>query len=723
MNHSQLISVIKQFSLALRHELPPDFGEGLPSYTDLRTPEDFARTLSENGTPLHLVFTTNTADSYQALVDRLSFPVLVFFADEKTLAPAIIQPGKNLQPEAEQLLPDGTRQSVTLGALTERLHTTEEGKVLFVAAFPFRSVVGEGTEGPSLSPIKRLLNLLRGERRDISYLYVYAVAVGIINLSLPLGTQAIVGFISGGMWLNSIVILIGLVVIGVIVGGGLQIMQLSMVEVMQRRIFAKTALELAYRIPRLETEAVLRYYTPELVNRFFDVLTIQKGLPTLLISLLTAIIQINFCLILLSFYHPFFVFFGLLLVSLLVLMFYLTGKRGLDSSLTESKYKYKVAYWLEELGRALPTFKMAGTTQLPTQRVNHEVGNYLMHRKAHFGVLIRQYSYVIAFKTLVTAGLLIIGAILVIDRQITLGQFVASELIIVLVIGSVETIILNLDTVYDMLTAVDKIGQVTDLQLEPEGKATLAAEQGVRIQTRNLRYRYPGQPEYVLKNINLDIAPGERVCITGYNDSGKSTLVNILDGSYRSYEGVVAVNDIPLSNLNVAQWRNHIAKNVSTEDIFNGSVLDNVTLRKPTTSYQTAVEALRAVGAMEAIQRLPQGLDTTLVSSGSSVSTSLAHKIVLARCIAKQPKVLMLNDFFPFFTRAEQQQFVRYLTDDQHSWSLIVVSTDPLILSQCTKIVVLQEGETVAEGTYETLKDHAFFQQLTSPALVADTPC
>ena len=103
----------------------------------------------------------------------------------------------------------------------------------------------------------------------------------------------------------------------------------------------------------------------------------------------------------------------------------------------------------------------------------------------------------------------------------------------------------------------------------------------------------------MLKDIDLEVKPGERVCITGYNGSGKSTLVNILDGIYDSYEGIITFNSVSLHNLNLTVLRDHVAKNVSQEDIFDGSVLDNVTLGKPFVSYQNAIEALEGVGILD----------------------------------------------------------------------------------------------------------------------------
>ena len=721
MNNHQIASILRLFSEALDHSLPPNFTEKIGAGRSAETTEAldrFMQDLTEYGHQGRLVFLPNSiAESdYNDFVQKLSFPVLMFYQHRSVLVPVVIRLDEDMQPVAHRIGADGTVEIRPVDDLSMSPYRNDQGEIPFMTAFPFRSIVSEvERSNEPISPLRRLLKLLGTERRDIIYLYVYAIAVGIISLSLPLGTQAIVGFISGGMWFNSVVLLIALVVIGIVVTGGLQIMQISMVEIMQRRIFAKTAFEFAYRIPRIDAEALHKYYAPELINRFFDILTLQKGLPKLLIDLSTAAIQIFFSLILLSFYHPFFIFFGLSLLAILVIIFYITGPKGLESSITESKYKYKVAYWLEELARAMSSFKVAGTTQLPIRRVNEHVNNYLIQRKIHFGVLIRQFSYIIAFKTLIVGGLLILGTILVIDRQITLGQFVASEIIIVLILGAVEKIIVNMDTIYDMLTAVDKIGHVTDLPLESEEGISVPPtyfEQGIDIRMEGLSYRYPNNPDYALRDIDLHIAPGERVCLTGYNSSGKSTLVNILDGIYRSYEGIVTLNNVSLQNLDLSVLRDHIAKNVSQEDIFDGSVLDNVTVGKPFVSYQTAIDALEAVGILDDINRMPKGLDTPLISGGKNLPTGLVNKIILARCIAKRPKVIILNDFFQFFSKPEQRKLIDYLTSEEHAWSLIIVSTDPIILSQCTKVVVLQEGRKVMEGTYEEIKEQSYFQKL-----------
>lgn len=321
---------------------------------------------------------------------------------------------------------------------------------------------------PPPSPLQRLLRLLNTERRDIGYVYLYALVAGLISLSLPLGIQAVFNLVSGGMVFSSVYVLIGLVVIGVIVSGFILVGQQVLVEVLQQRIFVKAAFEFTYRLPRIQPDTLEGTYPPELMNRFFDVLTIQKGLPKLLIDLTAAVVQILFGIILLSFYHPVFIVFGLLTLLVVGGLLALFGKSALKTSLSESKYKYKLVAWLEDMAGRLPALRQANQTPDLMGHTDDYVAQYISYRNAHFRVLKRFFYSAVAFKTLITGGLLILGTTLVVGREMTLGQFVAAELVIVLITSSVDKLIMGIDVVYDLMTAAEKIGQVTDLPLVSE---------------------------------------------------------------------------------------------------------------------------------------------------------------------------------------------------------------------------------------------------------------
>jgi ABC-type bacteriocin/lantibiotic exporter with double-glycine peptidase domain len=305
------------------------------------------------------------------------------------------------------------------------------------------------------TPLKRFFSLLRDEKEEIYAIYFYAVLNGLVSLSLPLGIQAILNFILGGRLTTSWVILVIIVALGVIFGGFLQVSQLYLSEKLQQRVLSKSAIEFAYRLPRLKMESLRGKYVPELVNRFFDTINLQKGLSKLLIDFSTASLQVFFGLILLAIYHPFFIIFSFVLVLTIYLIFKYTSPKGMATSLKESSAKYEIAYWLEEIGRTLGTFKLSGFSPLPFNQVDKLIKKYVEYRNSHFAVLIFQFKVLIAFKVLIVVILLVAGSLLLMNNEISIGQFVAAEIIIILIINSVEKIILSLETVYDTLTATE----------------------------------------------------------------------------------------------------------------------------------------------------------------------------------------------------------------------------------------------------------------------------
>lgn len=711
-NHS-IIRILREAALLLKHEFNP---------ADLRFVEinnrhytksefgEFKNDLIEAGSKMRMLFLEQNIP-VTALTDVVkddNVLVLVFHETQQELIPVLISGDrKKIKVDALQ---DDTQGSVPtdVSGLTS-LYGNQDG-VLSYILYPYKNLVSdyayEGDVVPEpMSPVRRFFRLLSTERKDILYILFYSIVVGLIGLVLPVGIQNTVELISGGVFFSSVYLLIAAVILGVLFTGILQIVQISLVEHLQRRVFTKAAIEFAFRIPRIRMESILNNYAPELVNRFFDVITLQKGLPKMLIDLSSAAIQILFGLILLSLYHPFFVFFSLILVFVLFLIFWLTGSNGLKSSINESKYKYKVVQWLEELARSINSFKLAGNTDLPIRRTDNTVNNYLKYRKAHFQVLITQFSFIVIFKTAVTASLLILGTILVVNREITLGQFVASEVIIILILNAVEKTITYMDVIYDLLTAVDKIAQITDLPLEKVGGLDFQrhAVAGYAIELKQLRYRYPEKPEHVLNGIDLRVNSGERICIAGPGNAGKTTLTNLIAGIHTDYEGIITINNYSLRDLDIRHLRDSMAKNISPEDIFDGSILENITLGSATRTVEDAIHAIRKVKLEDEINRLPEGLNTHIVSGGKGYSSSFIHKLILARCLAKKPALIILNDFFSGLKRQEKLDLLQSVINTENRYTLIAVSNDPLIMAACDRVILLNNGQISDEGHFDEL--------------------
>jgi ABC-type bacteriocin/lantibiotic exporter with double-glycine peptidase domain len=571
---------------------------------------------------------------------------------------------------------------------------------------------------PKLSALQRFYRMLRLDRVEIGYIYLYAIFGGIINLTLPLGIQAILNFLQGGKLSSSWWVLILVVTMGTLLAGVLIIMQMTVSETIQRRIFTRVAFDFAARLPMLHTEAIRREHVPELVNRFFDTLTIQKGLPKILIDLSTAAMQIFFGLLLLSFYHPSFIFFGALLVFFLFLILRLTGPTGLQTSLKESKYKYEVAFWLEEVARTLSTFKLAGETNLPLSKTDYHVSHYLDAKKAHFRILIWQYGSIVAFKTGITVILLGLGSYLVLDNQINLGQFVAAELIVLLIISSTEKLIASMDTVYDVLTALEKLGAVTDLTIEKEEGIVFenVTTRGMRVDLQNITYQFADAAKPVLSNLNLSIKAGERLCIAGYNGSGKTTLLQIIARALTQFEGNVLYDNIAAQQFKLSTLRRRIGDYSSQEEVFKGTLYENITLSSGNDLTEKVYAIIEQVGLTDFVHRLSQGLDTMLLPSGKNLPRHIVAKIILARGIFHEPKLLAIEEFFSNLDRRDREKIAELLTNPAQPWTLVAVSDDPILAAQCDRILVMQNGTIIESGTFAEIEKSVHYLKIFKTA-------
>jgi ABC-type bacteriocin/lantibiotic exporter with double-glycine peptidase domain len=544
-----------------------------------------------------------------------------------------------------------------------------------------------------LSPWKRFLGLLELEKTAIFQIFYYAIFGGIVALSLPLGIQAIINLIQGAQISTSWVVLVVVVTISVIFSGALQLMQLRIIETIQQRIFTRASFELSYRFPKIKMTELRNYYPPELANRFFDTLTIQKGLSKLLIDVPTALLQIIFALILLSFYHPFFIIFGILLLLLIYIVFKFTAQRGLLTSLEESKNKYKVAHWIQEVARTVVSFKLSGNTNLALSKNDDLVSKYLEARENHFKVLILQFTQMIGFKVIVTASLLLIGGVLVLNQEMNIGQFVAAEIIILLVIQSVEKLIIGLESFYDVLTSIEKIGQVVDKELEKQEGDRPLFKNGLTVELENVSYGVENREKHILQNISLTLEPKSRILIIGESGAGKSTLLRLISGVIEPTTGYIYVNNLSLSSLHLNHYRSQLGLSLSDETPFEGSIRDNLVFGNRNIKDEIIYEALDIVGLTQFLKEQSNGLQTVLYPEGKRMSYTIAKKIILARAIIKQPKILILEDPLDQFNLNETVKIISYLTDSKRPWALIVVSSKKSWKKKCTQIITLKKGE------------------------------
>jgi putative ABC transport system ATP-binding protein len=525
-----------------------------------------------------------------------------------------------------------------------------------------------------VSPLKRVFQLLAPDRRDIVIVVVFAIAIGLFNLVTPVVAMAVVNTAAQQTLAQQVIVLSIALLVALSLAAFLTVLQNVVVEFLQERIFVRVADDLAFRLPRADVVAFDQTHGPELLNRFFDVLTVQKTSATLLLDGVTIVIQIIVGLVLLGFYDAALIGYDIVLMTCLLFMVFVLGRGAVKSAIRESRAKYAVAGWMEELARHPVAFKMAGGPRFALEKTDHLTKQYLTHRQDHFKRLIRQFGFALFLQAAANASLLAIGGNLVAEGRLTLGQLVAAEIVVTLVVASFTKFGKQFESYYDLLAASDKLGHLIDIPLERAGGvAQQARTGGMDVKTRQLDYAYDTHSPHVLQGLNVDFTPGERVALMGPNASGKSTFVELMFGMRQPTGGRIEIDGLDQRDLNLESFREHAAI-VQGVEIFEGSVLANVQMGREHLDLYAVRKALEQVGLLQSISELPHGLQTLLQTNGAPLSMGQINRLMLARAIVGKPRLLVLDETLDHMDADIRETVLPALLDKSAGWTLLVVT-------------------------------------------------
>lgn len=545
--------------------------------------------------------------------------------------------------------------------------------------------------------IARLHQVLMLDRKDIVVVYILAFLAGLVQLSVPLGIQSIINFVMAGSLSTSMIVLIALVVFGVFINGLLQIRQLQIIEKLKQKIFVRYSLEFGDRLPKLNIEKLDKEYLPEMVNRFFETVSLQKGMDKLLIDLPAASIQVLLGLTILAFYHPFFIAFGLFLLIIVLAILRFTSAGGLNTALLASGYKYGVAAWLQEVARTVKSFKYTKGTSLHLNKTDELVGNYLTARTQHFKILLTQFWSLISFKVIITASMLILGSYLLLNQQINIGQFIAADIIIISIIASIEKVIINLDSVYEAMVSVEKLGKITEAEEEKSGSLVLHANnEGVSIQFADVNFSYNGDKP-VINKINFNVEKGEMIQIAGVSGAGKSTVLRLLTGAFTQYNGSVLIDGIPAANYDLKSLRQLTGILLGSQDIFYGTLLQNITMDSHKITVSQVTKLADIVGLSAFVKDSKDGYDTVLQPVGLKLSGRVRKNILLMRALLGEHRLLLLEDPFDHLEEPNKTNTIQYLRENKNV-TVLIASQDQQLSNYCNKVITLsRDGEILGQ--------------------------
>lgn len=559
-------------------------------------------------------------------------------------------------------------------------------------AAPLGAMRSADAEQP-MAPWDRLKAMLAGERPTLWVAVIYSVVIGLLSLVVPVAVQSLVNTIAFGSVLQPLVVLTLFVFVALGFSALINSLRAWVVEVLQRSIFARVGIDVTWRLLRVRAEAFDRHHGPELVNRFFDVVTVQKAAATLLIDGLGILMQTGIGLLLVALYHPLLLAFDIFLVASMIFIVRVLGRGAVKTSIKESKAKYAFQAWLEQMATHLVTFKSPGGAEMASAKAEALLEDYLYYRGKHFQILLRQIAGSFALQAVASSLLLGIGGWLVIERQLTLGQLVASELIVTLMVSGFTKFGKHLEVFYDLQAAVDKLGALVDLPLERAGGEGVILGTGpARVEIRDLAVGY-GSDNPVLAVQDWALEPGDRVGLTGRHGCGKSTLAATLFGLRRPERGTLAIDGADYRTLPLASIREQVAL-VRGIEIFSGTVAENVRLGREWLTVADLSEALRKAGILDEILAMPDGLETMLHPGGRPLSASQASRLMIARAILGKPRLLILDDALDPVDRAQDREPIcAMLFAPEAPWTLLCITERPDLLRRCNRVTVLEDGD------------------------------
>lgn len=542
---------------------------------------------------------------------------------------------------------------------------------------------------------KKLFQYITKEKKDAVSIYIYAILSGLVQLSIPLGIQAIVSFVMGATMVTSLYILIGFVVFGTFLAGFFRIRVMQIIEKIQQKIFVEYALAFAEKLPKVNLVATKKYYLPELVNRFFDAPNLQKGISKILLDIPTALIQIVFGILLLSFYHPWFLVFGALVFIIVFLIFRFTMSSGIASSLEESDKKYEVASWIEDIASSVKMFKINASTNTHLKGADDRVVNYLQHRTAHFKVLLFQYWTIVLFKVLITLLMLAIGTYLLINQELNIGAFVAAEIVVLTILTAVEKLIKNLESYYDVITSLTKLSKVTELPEEHDSDiATVHINNGIEVIFKDVCFQFKDQKP-IVTNLNFEIPNNSITVIKGQLGAGKSLLLNMIAGFYEPTSGAILFDKVPNSNLDKVSFRDNTGIYLEDMTIIKGSLLDNIILGKEGLGTNDVLELAEQWGIDDFSSQFTKGLLTQLSETSTEISFSTRKKILLLRAMLGNKRLLLLEDPIDGMNDDFVQKMTQYLNKIKAHTTIVIVSESEQLQQIANQVLSIKEGKVV----------------------------
>ncbi len=526
----------------------------------------------------------------------------------------------------------------------------------------------------------------KGERRLLWRLIIYALAIGLFSLIVPLTVQELVNTFAFAVQPIMVLTLIGLMAVVLLVVGAFRVLQFYANDVLERRIFVRVALPLARGVLAFRDTA----FTGEQASRFFETVLLQRALSSLLVDFINVVVSGLIGMGLLVFYHPYFLGFDVLLI-LAVFAIAGLGRGGLATTLRMSEAKYDTFHWFQGVADNLLHFKSVASAPLILQRADELAYAYVKAREARFKVLLRQYIGSVVLQVALHAGLLGTAGWLVAMGELTLGELVGAEVIIATLLANLESVVKRVYVFHYFSAALVELDHLFALPKDekrgiPEIEIPDARGRGLRLTCQQVCVHLDGTP--VVRDLTFNVQPGGKWAVVCETETVRHLLARRLAGLEPPLSGVIRYNDIDLKELGADTVNRYRGLVLSWQlSLFEGTLHENITVGRPGISLDEVLWALRFVELKDEVEGLPEGLQTTVSHEGKELTPSQKLRLLVARAIVARPPLLILDGALYELRTDVREVILRRICSDEVPWSVVIVTTHPEIKSVVDHVV------------------------------------
>lgn len=542
--------------------------------------------------------------------------------------------------------------------------------------------------GAHPSPWQRWLELMRPERSDVTVVAIFSLVVGLLMLAIPIAVESLVNTVAFGNLAQPLIVLAFILFVCLAFVAVIQAMQRYVVEIFQRRIFVRSIATIAQLIPRARFDA-FSGRSAALVNRYFELVVIDKANALLLMDGLFLVIQTLVAMIVLSAYHPYLLGFVIILASVMIFIVFVLGRGAVGTAITESQCKHATAAWMEELALHELAFKAYNGNKAAIERATQLAVNYIGARRSHFRILLRQVCFALGLQAVASTILLGLGGWLVINRQLTLGQLVAAELMVTAIVGAFAKFGKHLEAFYDLMASMDELGELLDVPIEREsGEILLSGSKSATLTLRNVRLKSQSDAS---DSLTFSIPTRARVLLVGPPASGKSLLLESLLGLHDLSDGYVEINGFDLREIRLDDLRSRVGL-VQEPEIIEGTVFENLALGRQGIDIGSARAALEKVGLLDAVMCMPHGIETAISASRPLLSRSQQFALMFARLIVDPPCMILIDGALDQLHGELQTRITDLILHPDAPWTVMLVTRREELILHCTHGLHLPEG-------------------------------